>query len=127
MAMMTSPRFTLDFSNLDSADRIVVTTNMNRAMATVTDASRIAEIRDVLSQLTDGWVVPVEGVPVAGLRMNIYAGDTLLGNVGFAQTFLTALNKGSFWSRSIEPEIYKQLTDLLDVGLANLMKKPRQN
>jgi hypothetical protein len=113
----TSPNLTLDFSRLQLANRIVVTSNMNRTLTTVQDAQRIADVLAVVSRLANGWGVPEEGVPVAGIRMNFYQDDTLLGNIGLATTFLTALNKGTFWSRTVEPAVYKYLMDLLELSL----------
>jgi hypothetical protein len=122
--MATTPEYTLDFSRLQLANRIVVTTNTNRTLATVVDSQRIADVLSVVSRLANGWGVPSEGVPVAGIRMNFYQDDTLLGNMGLASNFFTALNKGTFWSRTVEPHVYNYLTDLLEVSLRTMKPRP---
>jgi hypothetical protein len=112
---------TLDFANFLAADRIVVTTNSNRTLATVVEPQRVQSVLEVLQRHAGGWEVPAAGVPVADTRLNFYTGEKFLGNVGFARTFLTAHLRGAFWSRRVESAVGDELRGLLD--LRPLQKK----
>jgi hypothetical protein len=110
-------------SDLDGADRIVVTSNLNRPIKTVMDRGTLDAVLSFLRQQAEGWEVPVEGVPVASVRLNFYEGGSLLGNIGLDKTFLTAHTRGSFWSKPISAEAHAQLEKLLGLGLGNF-KRP---
>jgi hypothetical protein len=90
------------FENLDNADRIVVTTNLNQMIATVHDPEVIQVALNFVKSHPGGWTVPFDGVPIARLRLNFYAGDQPLGNVGVETTFLTVHQAGSFWSKTVD-------------------------
>jgi hypothetical protein len=109
---MANKTTTLDFGRFAATDRIEVTSNLNRKQGTLTGAEPIQAVLAALRGLAEGWGVPAGGVPVAGLRLNFYQGDRLLGNVGVGRTFLTALYRGSFWSRPIEAPVYDNLLKL---------------
>ncbi len=65
------------------------------------------------SQHQDGWGVPPTGVPVARLRLNFYAGDRPLGNLGVSKRFLTLHLRGRFWSKSADDSVAAALLGLL--------------
>ncbi|MBN1191716.1 MAG: hypothetical protein JXA46_18335 [Dehalococcoidales bacterium] len=90
------------FNDLEAADRIVVTTNLNRTVATISDAGIIAAILDYLKRHSGGWTVPDKGVPVTNLRLNFYRGERILGNIGAEQTLLVAHQYGGFYSRTVD-------------------------
>jgi hypothetical protein len=92
----------LSFDSLDIADRIVVTTNLNQTITTIDDAETIGAVLAFLKRHTHGWKVPRGGVPVAGLRLNFYQGDQILGNIGVEKGFLTAHQYGGFYSKDLD-------------------------
>ena len=89
-----------DFDSLDAANRIVVTTNLNETVRIVDDPATIQAVLAFVKGHRSGWNVPEDGVPIARLRLNFYAADRPLGNVGVGHTFLTALQYGSFWAKA---------------------------
>ncbi|MGB8647427.1 MAG: hypothetical protein WCF84_19485 [Anaerolineae bacterium] len=93
------PSEEFSFENLDGADRIEVTTNLNTSLKVIDDSQVIGQVVDWVKTYPDRWTVPFDGVPVARVRMNFYKGDRIVGNVGIDDEFLTTMNKGSFWSR----------------------------
>jgi hypothetical protein len=107
----------IDFGDFAAADRLVVTTNTNRTLKTVTEGERIRAVLAVLHERTAGWTVPVDGVPVANLRLNFYQGERILGNVGLGRTFLAVHYRGNFWSQKSGTEVYDQVTSLLDLRI----------
>lgn len=88
------------FENLEPTDRLVVTTNLNETIKVVTDPAVIEAALAFVKSHPTGWTVPFEGVPIARLRLNFYAGDKPLGNLGVAPNFLTVHQAGSFWSKT---------------------------
>jgi hypothetical protein len=117
--MANSNSFTIDFAPFAAADRIAVTNNLNRPIKTLTDRATLDTVMELLRENAEGWEVPVDGVPVAGMRLNFYEGERILGNVGLDRAFLTVHTRGSFWSKATPVEVYDQLTDLLDLSLKN--------
>ncbi len=103
------------FDNLQGADRVMVTTNLNRTLTKVEDAETIGKIVALIKTYQTGWYVPAEGVPVADVRLNFYKGDRPLGNVGIGLTFLTAHQLGGFYSKKSDPTERKKVLAL--VGL----------
>jgi hypothetical protein len=107
----------IQFDHLNPTDRLVVTTNTNKTLKQIEDRAVLANVLAALKNYQAEWGVPEAGVPVANLRFNFYQGDTLLGNVGVGRKFLTALFRGSFFSRSFEAEGYAALMKLVDLEL----------
>ena len=46
-----------------------------------------------------GWTAPPQRVPIAKLKLNIYKSDKPLGNIGVRKKFLSAHQRGNFYSR----------------------------
>jgi hypothetical protein len=88
------------FDNLDGADRVVVTTNLNDRIKVVNDRDTVGRVIEIIKSHGSGWTVPRDGIPVADIRFNFYSGEQLLGNVGVDVEFLTAHQMGSFWSKA---------------------------
>jgi hypothetical protein len=101
------------FDNLDETDTIVVTTNLNIPLQTVDDPETIEAVLDFVREHKTGWTVPAEGVPIARLRLNFYAGDRPLGNVGVGHGFLTALQFGSFWYKATDEAERERLLEII--------------
>lgn len=101
------------FENLEAADRIVVTTNLNETIKTLDDAAIIQAVLAFVKSHGSGWTVPAEGVPIARLRLNFYQAGTLLGNVGVGKTFLSALQLGSFWSKTSDEAQRARILDII--------------
>lgn len=100
----------------DEADRIVVTDPINHPLRLLEDEATIEAIVTLLDAFTDGWEVPVRGVPVAMFRLNFYRGERFLGHIGLDSRFLVAHVQGGFWSRNIEPAIADRLQSLAGLG-----------
>ena len=96
------------------ADKVLITDNLNRRLATCADADAIDRLVGVLGQLGDGWHVPEGGVPVARLRLNFRRGDEALGNIGVAGSFLAAHVGGTFLARDSDVETSTTLLEALD-------------
>jgi hypothetical protein len=103
----------LGFDNLEAADRIVVTTNLNETICTVDDPTTIQAVLAFVKGHRSGWTVPEDGVPIARLRLNFYTSDRPLGNVGVGHTFLTALQYGSFWAKASDEAERARLLDII--------------
>jgi hypothetical protein len=101
------------FDNLDETDTIVVTTNLNIPLQTVDDPETIGAVLGFVRGHSGGWTVPDMGVPIARLRLNFYAGDRPLGNVGVGHGFLTALQFGSFWYKATDDAQRARLLDII--------------
>jgi hypothetical protein len=109
----TQPVEDFTFENLDRADRIVVTNNLNEKIEDVDDPAVIRAVLSFVKSHKTGWTVPPFGVPVARLRLNFYAADRPLGNVGVGKTFLTAHQFGSFWSKTSDEGEHSKLLDII--------------
>ena len=107
----------IQFDHLNPTDRLVVTTNTNKTLKQIEDRPTLDQVVADLKNYQADWDVPAAGVPVANLRFNFYRGDTLLGNVGVGRTFLTALFRGSFFSRPFDTAGYSALMKLVDMEL----------
>ncbi len=104
-----------DFANLDGADAIVLTTNLNRTVKRFDDAASIRALLAFVKSRGRGWTQPAAGIPVARLRLNFYAGERPLGNFGVDDTFCTAQQLGTFWSQASTVAVREQFFAL--VGL----------
>lgn len=110
----------VSFDHLNRANRLVVTTNTNKTLKTFEDAGTLAKVVTTLKKYPVHWDVPIGGVPIAELRLNFYEGDTFLGNVGLAETFLTAMVNGNFVSRTFDAAGYLELVKLVDMETPKL-------
>ena len=88
------------FDNLADAYRVVITTNLNDEIKSVSDLGTVGRVVKIIKSHRSGWTQPRTGIPVADLRFNFYAGERPLGNIGVDIEFLTAHQMGSFWSRA---------------------------
>lgn len=103
------------FSSLDSTDRIVVTTNLNKTITTVGDPETIRTVLAFVKGHKQGWTVPRGGVPIAMLRLNFYLGDEPLGNVGVGETFLSAHQHGGFYSKKSDESERAKLLAIIGI------------
>ncbi len=106
----------LTFESLESADSILVTNNLNQKIKAIDDPQTIQTVLDFVKEHHSGWTVPFEGVPVARLRLNFLAADVPLGNVGVDETFLTAHQLGTFWSKASDAAEGARLLDIIGVA-----------
>lgn len=107
----------ISFDHLDLTDRLVVTTNTNKSLRQIEDRAVLDKVVAALKNYQADWGVPEAGVPVANLRFNFYQGDKILGNVGVGRTFLTAMYRGSFFSRPFEASGYSTIMQLVGMEL----------
>ena len=111
------PRFEeLTFESLESADSILVTNNLNQKIKAIDDPHTIRAVLDFVKGHRSGWTMPFEGIPVARLRLNFYAAGAPLGNLGVDETFLTAHQLGTFWSKSSDVAEGAKLLDIIGVA-----------
>jgi len=102
------------FDNLDETAKIVVTTQMDEPVKVIDDPDTIAAVLAQTRRQQGGWQVPLAGVPIAPLRLNFYDHQNeFLGNLGIAETFLTTLQDGAFWSKNIKRDEFAALWQLL--------------
>jgi hypothetical protein len=87
------------FDNWNSADRVLITTNLFEPLEIIHDAAVIQAVLTLLNTQLDGWNVPEEGVPVAPMKLNFYQGDGFLGHLGVARAYWVAQVFGGFWSK----------------------------
>jgi len=117
MARRYVPRFEeLTFESLESADSILVTNNLNQEITAIDNPQTVQAVLDFIKGHHSGWTVPFEGVPVARLRLNFYAAGVPLGNLGVDETFLTAHQLGTFWSKSSDAAEGARLLDIIGVA-----------
>ena len=109
------------FDNLDDAARVVVTTNLNDEIKVVNDRETVGRVVEIIKSHGSGWTVPRDGIPVADIRFNFYAGERPLGNVGVDIEFLTAHQMGSFWSKASNRTDRAALLDAVGLSERALM------
>jgi hypothetical protein len=103
----------LSFSNLEVADRIVVTNNLNRTLKVIDDVETNSAVLAFLNRQTDGWAIPLKGVPVARIRLNFYHGERIMGSIGVERSFLTAQQYGGFYSKTLNEREHPDLLELI--------------
>ncbi len=104
-----------DLSRWRAADRIEVRSNLNILLRTV-DEDSVRAIAERLAGLEGGWTVPARGVRVARVRFELHAGDRFLGSVGIGESFVSAHQSGTFWSRPSEPAFKGELMRMAGLG-----------
>ena len=91
----------MQFARLRPADRVLITTNMNETLRTISDPASVAALVSFAEAHASDWEVPWYGPPGALVRANFYAGNRFLGDLGVGNTFLTAQGCGDFHSRPV--------------------------
>lgn len=89
------------FARLRPADRVMITSNMNDALRTISDPVSISNLVAFAEAHESGWGTPWFGPPVALVRAHFYSGSRFLGDLGVGTDFLTAQGCGSFQSRRV--------------------------
>ncbi len=107
---------TLTFEALESVDSILVTNNFNQKIKAIDDPQTIQAVLDFVKGHQSGWTMPFEGIPVARLRLNFFAAGVPLGNVGVDETFLTAHQLGTFWSKASDAAEGARLLGIIGVA-----------
>src|SRR5256885_15605136 len=91
----------MQFARLRMADRVLITTNMNETLRTISDPTSIAALVEFAEVHAGGWAVPWYGPQGSLVRANFYAGNRFLGDLGVGSTILTAQGCGDFNSRPV--------------------------
>jgi|RhiMetdeSRZDD1v2_1073273.scaffolds.fasta_scaffold110918_2 hypothetical protein len=91
----------MQFARLRPADRVLITTNMNETLRTISDPASVAALVSFAEAHASDWEVPWYGPPGALVRANFYAGNRFLGDLGVGSTFLSAQGCGDFPSRPV--------------------------
>jgi hypothetical protein len=94
----------MQFARLRGANRVVVTTNMNETLRTISDRASIAALVAFAEAHDRDWGAPWYGPAVALVRANFYADDRFLGDLSVGNTFLTAQGCGGFNTRPVSPD-----------------------
>jgi hypothetical protein len=94
----------MQFARLRPADRVVITTNMNETLRTISDPTLVAALVSFAEAHASDWEVPWWGPRGSLVRANFYAGNRFLGDLGVGSTFLTAQGCGDFQSRAVSPD-----------------------
>jgi len=94
----------MQFSRLRPADRVVITTNLNATLRTISDPTSVAALVSFAEGHASGWEVPWYGPRGSLVRANFYAGNRFLGDLGVGGTLLTAQGCGDFQSRPVSPD-----------------------
>ena len=103
------------FEDFETADEIIVTTNLNEELGRITSPEKLKAVLGFLQEHKTSWHVPIDGVPVAMLRLNFYKAGEILGNVGIDVTFLTTHQFGSFWSKESNILERQKIIDIIDL------------
>jgi hypothetical protein len=69
----------MQFVTLRPADRVVITTNMNETLRTISDPTSVAALVSFAEAHTSSWEVPWYGPRGSIVRANFYAGNRFLG------------------------------------------------
>lgn len=94
----------MQFARLRPADRVLIITNMNETLRTITDPALVAALVSFAEAHASDWEVPWSGPPGALVRANFYAGNRFLGDLGVGSTFLSAQGCGDFPSRPVSAD-----------------------
>ena len=105
----------MNFERLNQTNRIVITDNMNKEIKTITDLSRIGEIKNFALSHSTGWETPWYGAPVALVRANFYVGEKFIGDFGVGKNFLSAQGCGFFQSREVSAKDRETILGLFAV------------
>ncbi len=106
----------VDFSDLDAADTVRMTTNLNEEIARIADPKAIAAVVRWLCERSDGWSEPPGGAVILDDRLNFSAGRRSLGNVGVGDRYMTAHRKGRFYQRDAGPSDREEMLRLQGFG-----------
>ena len=121
---MMAEHSTIDLAHaFGGADRVVVSDNLNRTLATRSGPKAVRRVLDALGDITDGWRVPDDGVPVAKLRLNFRCDNAPIGNLAVGRRFLVAHVFGTFLVRESDEDTMQRLLDT--VGGAKLLERPK--
>ena len=88
----------------------------NRDIGVVDDPQTIEQVISLANQYLDGWIVPLAGPPVAGMKLGFYFEGRLMADLGLGDDFLTRTH-GNFYSRNIGAAEVQEFREAL--GLAN--------
>ena len=94
----------MQFARLRPADRVLITTNMNETLRTISDPASVAALVSFAEAHASDWEVPWYGPRGALVRANFYDGNRFLGDLGVGSTFITAQGCGDFHSRPVSAE-----------------------
>jgi len=91
----------MQFARLRPADRVLITTNMNKTLRTISDPASVTALVSFAEAHASDWEVPWYGPHGALVRANFYAGNRFLGDLGVGSTFLSAQGCGDFPIRPV--------------------------
>ena len=94
----------MQFARLRPADRILITTNMNETLRTISHPASVAALVSFAEAHAGDWETPWSGPRGGRVRANFYAGNRFLGDLGVGSTFLTAQGCGYFFSRPVSAD-----------------------
>jgi hypothetical protein len=89
------------FDRLRAADRVVISSNLNKPLRTIADTQLIAQLVGFALDHQADWRAPWYGTPVPSFRAQFYRGSTFLGDLGIGGDFLEAQGCDGFQSRSV--------------------------
>jgi hypothetical protein len=103
------------FSRLRPADRVVIASNMDDTLRTISDRAAISTLVAFAEAHGDGWEVPWWGPRGALVRADFYADGRFLGDLGAGNGVLVAQGCGDFPSRRVSAGDRAQLMQMFGV------------
>lgn len=112
------------FADLSKANRLTVTSRMNRLLRETRDDAPRQFIHAQLAQLEAGWQPDDGRAPIPRYHVNFYQDEEFLGLVGLERGVFTLHGQGRFWYQPVADGVYMQW--LAQVGLDIVRRNPRE-
>lgn len=104
----------IDFTGLEDADRIEVSTRLSEPVKTITEPARIRAAVSLIQGYQSGWKDPLQGPLVPAYMLTFFSGSKYLGAFGIGETAITSHPPThGFWSQDVPEASMTQLIQQL--------------
>lgn len=104
------------FERLRTADRVVVRSDTNKALRTISDPASISLLVAFAEAHANRWGTPWYGPPVEVVSAGFYSDSQFLGDLGVGDDFLSAQGCGGLQSRPVSTHDRAAVMQLFGVG-----------
>ena len=115
-ASCSAPCSNMHFERLRETNRAVITIDSHAVGSEIQSPDALAALVNFAETHSSSWGEPWYGAPVAKLRVEFYAGDRFLGDLGVGTNFISAQGCAFFQSRAVSPSDRRKLLALIGVG-----------
>jgi hypothetical protein len=107
-------RHRIDFTALEQADRIEVSTRYSEPVKRITDPVQIRAAVSFVQARQSGWKDPLRGPVVPAYMLAFFAGSRFVGAFGIGQTVITSHPPThGFWSQDVAQAEMDRLAEQL--------------